>query len=100
MEEILNSWICIFGPPTKFLSDSGREFTNQDLLDLCEKMNIVVKTTAAESPWSNGLVEQHNAVINLNYFDKCFNYFTLNTWNAFFFELNMIGYSCCNGTGR
>ena len=26
-------------------------------------MNIVVKTTATESFWSNGLVEQHNAVI-------------------------------------
>ena len=45
-----------------------REFANQDLhlLDLCEKMNIVVKTTAAESPWSNGLVERHNAVIGEN----------------------------------
>ena len=63
VEEIFNSWICIFGPPTKFLSHNGGEFANQDLLHLCEQMNIVVKTTAAESSWSNGLVEQHNAVI-------------------------------------
>ena len=63
MEEIFNSWICIFGHPTKFLSDNGKEFANHDFLDLCEKMNIVVKTTAAELPWSNGLLERHNAVI-------------------------------------
>ena len=30
---------------------------------MCEKMNITVLTTAAESPWSNGLVERHNAVL-------------------------------------
>ena len=64
VEEIFNSWIGIFGPPSKFLSDNGGEFANQDLLDLCEKMNIVVKTTAAESPWGNGLVERHNALIS------------------------------------
>ena len=58
VEEKFNSWICIFGPSTKFLSDNGGEFANQDLLDLCEKMNIVVKTTAAESPWSNGLFQK------------------------------------------
>ena len=27
-------------------------------------MNITVKTTGAESPWSNGLVERHNLIIS------------------------------------
>ena len=30
---------------------------------MCESLNIVVLTTAAESPWSNGLCERHNAVL-------------------------------------
>ena len=29
---------------------------------MCEAMNIVVKMTAAEAPWSNGLCERHNEV--------------------------------------
>ena len=41
-------------------------------VDLCEKtlltfvrknFNIKIKTTAAESPWSNGICERHNAII-------------------------------------
>ena len=32
-------------------------------MELCESFNIVVKTTAAEAPWSNGICERHNAVI-------------------------------------
>ena len=29
----------------------------------CESRNVIVKTAAAESPWSNGLCECHNAVL-------------------------------------
>ena len=28
-----------------------------------EQLNINVKTTSAESPWSNGIVEKHTGVI-------------------------------------
>ena len=31
---------------------------------MCESFGITVKTTAAESPWSNGLVERHNLVLS------------------------------------
>ena len=31
---------------------------------MCETLGITVKTTAAESPWNNGLVERHNLVIS------------------------------------
>ena len=30
---------------------------------MAEKFNITVLTTAAESPWSNGLCEKHNGII-------------------------------------
>ena len=30
---------------------------------MCENLNIRICTTAAESSWSNGLVERHNAVL-------------------------------------
>ena len=55
-----------FGPPKKFLSDNGGEFINEEMVDFAEKFNISIKTTAAESPWSNGLCERHNAIIAAN----------------------------------
>ena len=30
---------------------------------MCEAMNITIKVTAAESPFSNGLVDRHNFII-------------------------------------
>ena len=56
-------WICIYGSPIKFMSDNGGEFANAEFLSLCESFNITVKTTAAESPWSNGIVERNNQTI-------------------------------------
>ena len=32
-------------------------------MELCEAMNIIIKKTAAEAPFSNGLCERHNAVL-------------------------------------
>ena len=63
ISKIFKCWISVFGPPKKFLSDNGGEFVNSKFLELCESFNIVVLTTAAEAPWSNGLCERHNAVL-------------------------------------
>lgn len=63
IEAFFKSWIAVFGPPRKVLSDNGGEFANEEFLDLCQNLNINFQTTAAESPWSNGLVERHNAII-------------------------------------
>ena len=60
---IIKAWIGIFGPPEKFLTDNGGEFANAHFLELAESFNIRVMSTAAESPWSNGLVERHNATL-------------------------------------
>lgn len=63
VEGILLYWVKWFGPPKKYLCDNGGEFVNDEVIDLAEKCNVTIKTTAAESPWSNGLCERHNAVI-------------------------------------
>ena len=60
---IIKCWISIFGPPMKFLTDNGGEFANELFVELAESFNIKILTTAAESPWSNGLVERHNATL-------------------------------------
>ena len=61
VESIFKIWIAIFGSPKSFLIDNGGEFNNSEFISFCENFNI--KMTAAESPWSYGLVEHHNGVL-------------------------------------
>ena len=63
VEAIIKMWIAYFGSPRKFLADNGGEFANHEYRSMCEAMNIEMMKTAAESPWSNGVCERHNAVI-------------------------------------
>ena len=60
IESIFKIWIAIFGSPMAVLVDNGGEFNNGEFTSLGENFNINIKTTAAESPWSNGLIERHN----------------------------------------
>ena len=59
IKALFKIWISIYGSAEKFLMDNGGEFANSKLINLAEKFNIVIKTTAGESPWSNGIVERH-----------------------------------------
>ena len=63
IDRFFKHWIGIFGTPQKVLSDNGGEFANHDFEDMCRNLNINFMTTAAEAPWSNGLVEKHNGII-------------------------------------
>ena len=63
IKELFKIWITLFGTATQFFSDNGGEFVNQDFLDMCDSLGIIVKTTAATSPWSNGVCERHNGLI-------------------------------------
>ena len=60
---LFKGWISLFGGPDKLLSDCGREFNNCEMRALGEAFNIKIMTTAAESPWSNGICERLNAEI-------------------------------------
>lgn len=59
----MTNWISIYGPPKKILSDLGGEFINDAFKIVCEQYGILHLSTAAESPWSNGVVERHNGVL-------------------------------------
>lgn len=63
VQGVLEYWVRIFGSPKYFLTDNGGEFVNDEMIEYAEKFNIVLKTTAAESPWSNGLCEKHNETL-------------------------------------
>ena len=61
--QIFKIWISYFGSPRKFFSDNGGEFANEVLREMNEKLGIETVTTAAESPFSNGICERHNAIL-------------------------------------
>ena len=39
---------------------------NEDFVEFAQKFNITVRTTEAESPWSNGMCERNNGVLTCN----------------------------------
>ena len=63
MNNFIKSWISVFGPPRKILTDNGGEFNNKIMREMGENFNIRVMCTAAEAPWSNGVCERLNAVL-------------------------------------
>ena len=60
---LCTNWIALFGAPSKFMADNGGEFSNKEFIDLCEQFNIEIQSSAAESPFSNGMVERHHRVL-------------------------------------
>ena len=64
IDKIFKHWIALFGTPKLFLSDSGGEFNDDIFCEIGEQLNINVKTTGAESRWSNRVVEKQNGIIS------------------------------------
>ena len=60
---VMKQWVAYFGAPRSFLTDNGREFDNSEFRDMAQNLNSIVRTTAAYSPWSNGLNERHNGIL-------------------------------------
>ena len=63
ISKIFEIWISMFGSPGQILTDNGGEFNNEDFRIMGEKLNTKIKSTAAESPWLNGINEHHNAIL-------------------------------------
>ena len=66
---IIDCWVLGkgIGPgiPGKFLFDNGGEFNNSQVIDLAEKYGIKMHgTTAAHSPFSNGLCERNHEIVD------------------------------------
>ena len=60
----MEKWISILGTPTKLITDNGGEFSNEGMQLATAKLNIIHNTTAAESPWQNGLCEKNHATVD------------------------------------
>ena len=67
----LTSWISMFGSPKQILADNGGEFSNENFQVTEDKWTTIIRITAVESRWSNGIDEQNNRII-ANMIDKVF----------------------------
>ena len=60
----MSEWCSIFGIPKGVLTDNGGEFINSELLHVESMLNIQVFSTAAESPFQNGICERNHQVVD------------------------------------
>ena len=62
IDKFIQNWVAIYGAlEISLFTDNGLEF-NKTFPMMAEK-NLSLKTTAAYSPLSNGIVEHHNAIL-------------------------------------
>ena len=65
IDQIMKIWIGTFGVMEGILTDNGGEFSSEEMRDVASVLNIRVNTTAAESPFQNGLCERIHAVTDM-----------------------------------
>ncbi|MEO1384571.1 MAG: DDE-type integrase/transposase/recombinase, partial [Bacteroidota bacterium] len=59
-DALFNVWITRYGPPQAITTDGGKEFCNQMMNRLCEKLQILHKHTSPYHPQANAQVEVFN----------------------------------------
>ena len=73
-DAVLTNWVAIFGVMKKLLTDNGGEFTAEETREITSNLNVIKLTTAAESPWQNGLCERVHQVTDMILLKLCADY--------------------------
>ena len=64
IDALLTDWCGVFGFMKSVLSDNGGEFWNAELQEVQSMLDVEVLTTAAESPFQNGLCERNHQIVD------------------------------------
>ena len=66
IKAFMDEWVMgFFGTPKHaILVDNGGEFMNAKFKSMCEKLNVKLMSTGANSPWQNGIVERNHGVVD------------------------------------
>ena len=65
VQAFMEAWVGSgYGKPDSFHMDNGGEFTGEEVMEMASKLGVKVNTTAANSPFSNGLCERNHAVVD------------------------------------
>ena len=63
IDKIMLHWVGVgFGVMGAILTDNGGEFSADEMREVCSILDVFVNTTAAESPFQNGLCERVHSV--------------------------------------
>lgn len=62
IDKVVENWIGTFGVMRSIMTDNGGEFNNDEMRDVCSVLDVEVVTTAAESPFQNGLCEKVHSI--------------------------------------
>ncbi len=57
------NWIKLYGSPTHLLTDQGKQFVSNNLLELCAKLNINKVFSTTYNPTGNSIAERINGTI-------------------------------------
>ena len=73
---IVKTWISVFGSYKKFLTDNGGEFASPEFIKICDALELTVKATPYDSPWSPLLMIHPEAMVlskdKIWFLQKCY----------------------------
>ena len=65
IDKIMVSWVGAgFGIMKSVLTDNGGEFSSDEMREVCSILDVQTLTTAAFSPFQNGLCERNHAIVD------------------------------------
>ena len=62
MNALMQRWIAVFGIMGSIMTDNGGEFSSDEMREVASILNVRLITTAADSPFQNGLCERVHSV--------------------------------------
>lgn len=62
---LMQGWIAVFGVMEAILTDNGGEFSSDEMREVMSILDVQIITTAADSPFQNGLCERVHAVTDM-----------------------------------
>ena len=65
IDALMQRWVAVFGVMGSIMTDNGGEFSSDETQEVMSMLNVRLKTTAAESPFQNGLCERVHAVTDM-----------------------------------
>ena len=60
VEAFTTKWLPTYGRIDRIITDNGTEFSNEEMREVANSLNIQLLTTGAYSPWQNGVVERNH----------------------------------------
>jgi transposase InsO family protein len=65
IDKIMGNWIAIFGVMRGIMTDNGGEFSSEETREVASILNLRINTSAAESPFQNGLCERIHSITDM-----------------------------------